>query len=518
MCTHQRLIYPKYTRFPLYVKCGKFPACLQEKAARRVKRIHDTNAPSLACYMVALTYSRGTAPYIFRDDAYKFSKGEISNLYVWRDSIFRKVRKPSNYNDYNQVNKRLNYPCLLDSIDFIKESSLKNTKDLKHEFGKIGVVYYPDYQHFIARFRLNLKRHYNYEGRIFIYACDEYGCRSFRPHFHLLIFAESNAESIIRSAVFESWPFSNLARFPRAFERSFKSASYVASYVNQSSKFPTFFRDYFKTKHSYSKGFGLNSANLSLSKILQEFERGFMRYSVASDREGKIVVNDVPFPAYAINRYFPKFKGYTRCSPCSLVSLMERISKSDYNRKTTFDDPFKIVPSFGLCHESLYWSNEDLHKINVRLNNAFQRFCNDAPSCYPKTLDCYLQLHQKIWNCYNSSVLRLHLLNDDIPLYEKYDNLDFVLARERLRCFLVDNNPPLDEHEKLDYLDFVLPRELLLRPVTDLDTSKIKETDPNKFKSTISNTFRFESSFHEHIKHRNVSNAIYLASDSDCEL
>lgn len=95
---------------------------------------------------------------------------------------------------------------------------------MKYENGKIGVIFYRDYQRFAARLRLNLKRHYKYEKRIFIYACSEFGVRSHRPHFHLLIFCEKSDEKILRAAIIESWPFSDLSRFPRAIERSYKAA------------------------------------------------------------------------------------------------------------------------------------------------------------------------------------------------------------------------------------------------------------------------------------------------------
>lgn len=176
MCTNQRLIFSRYMRYPMYVKCGKCPACQQEKAARRVRRIKDTAKDDLVCIMVALTYSRHTAPYIDREEAYKFVNAQSDTLNVYRDCSVRKVRKPSDWNDYNQVYKFDNNRVILDTIDFVADSSLCKTKDLKHEFNKIGVCHYKDYQHFIARYRLNLKRHYAYENKLFIYACS--GTRS----------------------------------------------------------------------------------------------------------------------------------------------------------------------------------------------------------------------------------------------------------------------------------------------------------------------------------------------------
>ena len=81
----------------MYVDCGHCPACLQEKAAKRVSRINNQDKKSLDCLMVGLTYRRNDAPYVLRDDAYKFSKGQILSLPVYRDVSYRKVRQTASY-------------------------------------------------------------------------------------------------------------------------------------------------------------------------------------------------------------------------------------------------------------------------------------------------------------------------------------------------------------------------------------------------------------------------------------
>ena len=71
MCTNQRLIRSPYMKRPMYVKCGRCPACMQEKAQKRVNRIHNTQNKDFVCFMVALTYSQHCAPYILREDVDK---------------------------------------------------------------------------------------------------------------------------------------------------------------------------------------------------------------------------------------------------------------------------------------------------------------------------------------------------------------------------------------------------------------------------------------------------------------
>lgn len=211
MCVNQRLVYSRFLRYPIYVKCGHCPACLQEKAANRVRRIRNTVTDDMVQFMVTLTYARGMSPYVLRDEAYEFSKGLRDTLDVYRDCSVRKVRNPRFVGDYNQSYRFTKERVVLDTIDYVEDSSLIHTKDLKFEVGKIGVCYYKDYQHFIARLRLNLKRHFGYEGKLFVYACSEYGSKSLRPHFHLLFFVEKSIQASFKNAVVESWPYANLA-------------------------------------------------------------------------------------------------------------------------------------------------------------------------------------------------------------------------------------------------------------------------------------------------------------------
>ena len=478
MCINQRLIKSPYLRFPMYVKCGKCPSCLQEKANKRVRRIRNTASDDLVCIMVALTYSRGTAPYIDREEAYEFVNARKPSLNVYRDCSVRKVRKPFNWNVYNQVYKFTNEKVLLDTIDFSVPDSLFGTKDLKFESNKIGICYYKDYQQFIARYRLNLKRHYAYENKLFVYACSEYGSRSQRPHFHLLLFGNKADKEKLMSAVYESWPFSDLRKFPKSVQVAYRASSYVASYVNSGSNFPNFFKNYFRQKHSYSKGFGTNNPNLSLSKILEKYEQGSLKFGVLTSKQGIPTRCDVPIPAYVIHRFFPKFKGYTRLSPDSLVENMQRIGRGNY------DD---FLANSG----TIYYSPEEFYKIGVILHNAYNRFNKCCPDRY-KGLSFfeYYSLHKYMWNCFNSTLLRFQMENNDIPLHEHFYNLDQYVKTEQGREFLKWNG---------------------------INPDDVVCSSPNQFKSVINRSMDLACSFHEHIKHRNVAAVVY-ESQSACEL
>ena len=332
MCVNQYPIFNIYTGKQFYVKCGKCSACLQEKASYRVSRIKNNQSTDTDSLIVTLTYDRKSVPFILRDEAYAFAKGITHSLSIYRNSSVRKVRLTADYDIGYKWTKSV---TKIDDIDYVSDISFKGNKDLKFQPGKIGVCYYPDVQRFFARLRLNLQRNYNYNEKFSMYICSEYGARSYRPHFHVLLFCRKGDFEVFRSAIAASWPFSDLHNFSRSIEKAFRANSYVASYVNCGSKFPQFLKFYFEPKHSYSKGFGLANHCFQLPEILRKFESGTLSYSVLHNKQGLPRVSTVPIPKYVIHRYFPKFVGYSRISPFTLVQNMERIYNGDisgYNR------------------------------------------------------------------------------------------------------------------------------------------------------------------------------------------
>lgn len=489
MCTNQRRIINKYTRQELYVKCGHCPACLQEKAAYRVGRIRNQESRDDEMIMIGLTYRRHCAPYVLRDDAYKFSKGEILTLPVYRDTHFRKVRKTASYDIGYNVYKETRKLC---EVDYISDVDFSNVRDLVGDKGKIGVTYYPDVQRFIARLRLNLKRNYNYDYPFKTYICSEYGAGKkkghgiYRPHFHILLSAPKGNFKTLRDAIVSSWPYGDLSNRPRAIEVAYNAKSYVSSYVNCGNDFPFFLKKYFAPKHSYSKGYGCCNDLFSLRSILAKFERGHLTYTrMLADKVGCPVV-EFPIPKYIIHRYFPLFKGYFRVAPSSLCDIMQRFAgyneyeDSRSNMKFLYED--LTCTDFHFLNKMafpVYYNYDDIHKIKIRLLNALTRF-RESSGLIDYSFDDYFRLHKKIWSLYKSDVLRLSMQNEDIPLEEKYDNLDYIKSGYESGGSLPVGFTP----------------------------AMLSITDPNKFFHVVRSTDRFTMSYYEHLKKRTVTGTV----------
>lgn len=493
MCTNQRRIFNPYTHKSMYVKCGHCPACLQEKAAHRVQRIRNNDSDGYQCFLLSLTYARHNSPYILRSEAYKFSKGEIDRLNIYRDVRYRYKRYSASYDQYCFGVKDTHVLASIDANDDL--CSIKGVKDMAHEFDKISVCFYPDLQRFFARLRLNLKRNFNYNEKFSAYCCSEYGSHSHRSHFHVALYIRKADAALFRLAINKSWPFSNLLMFPRAFEEAHRASSYVASYVNSGSNFPQFLKNFFPPKHSYSKGFGCYNKLFSLDSIRRKFERGTLTYFAEKTIDGVPAFCECLIPKYIISRYFPLVKGYGRFDSAAQLEYLAgfvkcaKEFKSGYENltKECFD---KFVERFGFMSRNGYqqhimqYDAVEIYRIGVRLINALDRFNRHTSD--PLDLYSYLQLYQRIWSFYRSECLRLHMQNDKIPLNEKYDNLDYVN----------------DVYLKSNPLPIGFSKDMLII------------TDPNKFNHVQVQTARFTDSFYEHIKHKNVANVVM---SSDCE-
>ena len=104
----------------MYVNCGHCKSCLQQKASYRVQRIKNNDSDGMQCYMLTLTYARHNSPYIKRDEAYLFSKGELSELNVYRDVVYRWKRVGSDYDMYCSGQKKT---VVLGKIDYSDDVS-----------------------------------------------------------------------------------------------------------------------------------------------------------------------------------------------------------------------------------------------------------------------------------------------------------------------------------------------------------------------------------------------------------
>lgn len=204
-----------------------------------------------------------------------------------------------------------------------------------HKFVPHDVIYllhYPDIQKFIKRFRQYAKRKYSASVRYYIIG--EYGTNSLRPHWHLLLFFDSDdlsrdLERIYRPTVEEviknpdlkfysendcSESIHSLWKFGvTTTERTNKSAYYyVSGYVTSSSRFPVVLSALSRPHSLHSQFFGqtLDEEEVKRAICTENFEYFRLHYRRSSKGY------QIPYAIWRsyYSRFFPVFTGLTNMS------------------------------------------------------------------------------------------------------------------------------------------------------------------------------------------------------------
>ena len=474
MCTHKRWITNKYTGHRFFVPCGHCKACLQEKANRRAVRIRNNYDNDHLALFVTLTYDRFACPYVRLDDL----RNKVDVLPLYRDYSTR-CTCHGNKRTWKRVKLDESLNPDYSNLYFIgkdNELHLQKLPLLKHAGAKVGVVWYKDVQNFIKRLRINLQRKYDYNEKFKFYSSSEYGEHTQRPHFHLLLFIRPKDEKIFRDAIYKSWPYANLSKSPQSVQVSRDAANYVSSYVNCTVSVSKVLADNFKPKHSYSKAFGLAPAGFQLAKILEKIDSRDMSYNRAVKVDGVPTVLNFPVPKYVINRFFPIFKGYSRLTDSTLYDLLLHPQRyEDFICREKGYVTYFANKQYGVPIDI---SKDDVHKIVVRLDNAFAKY----HALTGNDRDSYARHHIEVWKCFRSTCLRKFYEDDSVNVAYKYDNIH-------------------------DFYEHFVRSDLQIKNAVRID-------DPNEFPQNINQTVVYTRLFDLKDKTRKVSNIVL--SDSHC--
>ena len=502
MCTNQRLIHNRYTGRSLYVKCGSCPACQQEKANKRASRIRSNRTPDKMAWFVHLTYLNECVPYIklndllsrpdripvYRDYDRRWSRVNDSKKSRRYLLCYHRQKSPVDYLDLtddhgvNQLDK-------FEDIDLTKNlQSLKNTYHRRPTSlpmdGKIGICYYPDVQNFIKKLKENIFRNYGLPRDSFsFYSTSEYGEDGLRPHFHLLIFCDKAVKDKFRSAILKSWSYAFRNITDRRLEIAIDAAKYCSSYVNKPADFPSVLSSpAFKTKHSYSQGFGMALPAFQFDKVMEKVRNGDLRYTRTIYINGSPVQCDVPYPSYVITRYFPKYKGFSRIAD----SEIHRIGQFSYfnprGKYASFDvdtlSGSRNALFYGLCtlvfrdHQELNYTTDDVDKIVTSIwNHAYK---------LNMSVRDYLYAWTAAHRAYKSTLYRSLLDSSDIfHQWQCYDNIEDYYSGD------ISN-------ESFDKLMFVMPKDYNY------------ESNVNNFYDNVAMTELLNQQFEKYVKTRRL--------------
>lgn len=284
-CQHRSFITNKYTGARIAVDCGQCDYCIHKKAKKASMRVRTAGSAFKYSFFVTLTYDNEHIPLMnckvlhseyedalgisgdihYGNEYHQYtpvSEYQCDDNSMLRHIFFEQVQGtvPFDREIKEYIPVKDNWFLSMDAIrSFIyKSQSVEKTLyPVAEQYGLgnlIPFLNYVDVQNYIKRLRKHLYQSLGSYETLHFYAVGEYGPVHFRPHYHLLLFTNSDEVSkVLRFCHDKSW---KLGRSD--FQRSAGGAgSYVASYVNSLCSAPLLYRSCrsFRPRSRASVGF-----------------------------------------------------------------------------------------------------------------------------------------------------------------------------------------------------------------------------------------------------------------------
>lgn len=284
-CQHRSFITNRYNGARIAVDCGQCDYCIHKKAQKASMRVKTAGSAFKYSYFVTLTYDNEHVPLMackvlhsdyddaigisgdihFGHEYHKYvpvSEYQCDDSSMLRHIFFEQVQGTVPFDreikEYTPV--RDNWFLSMDAIrSFIYKTQSVDKTDYpaSEQYGRdnlIPFLNYVDVQNYIKRLRKYLYKQLGSYETLHFYAVGEYGPVHFRPHYHILLFTNSEEVSkVLRCCHDKSWKF---GRSDFQIARG-GASSYVASYVNSLSAAPLLYRSCraFRPRSRASVGF-----------------------------------------------------------------------------------------------------------------------------------------------------------------------------------------------------------------------------------------------------------------------
>ncbi len=413
-CQHRSFITNKYTGARIAVDCGQCDYCIHKRAKKASMRVKTAGNSFKYSYFVTLTYANDHIPLMncsvlhsdyedalgisgdihFGDEHHQYipvSEYKCDDSSMLRHIFFEQVQGTVPYDreikEYVPVKD--NWFLSMDAIrSFIFKTQAINKTDYPSsaQYGRdnlIPFLNYVDVQNYIKRLRKHLFQKLGSYETLHFYAVGEYAPVHFRPHYHLLLFTNSDeVAQILRYCHDKSWKLGR-TDFQRA---AGGACSYVASYVNSLCSAPLLYRSCraFRPKSRASVGFFEKGCDFMededpYAQIEQKID------SVVNGRVynfNGVSVRSTP-PVSYIRTLLPRFSSARNDDAtaiarilCAVHSTPKRIARFgfiDYKQ----DSVLSLVRSY---YQYLKVQNilTDDDKIILHTSRCLTRFCNSS--------------------------------------------------------------------------------------------------------------------------------------------
>lgn len=306
-----------------------------------------------------------------------------------RPYILRTIPRMSKLHNFGDVQREELVWLSPEKVEMLKKKSkCEGDNNAFPQFkGLLKYVNYRDYQLFAKRFRKYLFTKIGSYEKISSYVVSEYSPKTFRPHFHILFFFDSDeVAKNIRQAVFQSW---KLGRVDTQLARD-SAGSYVSGYLNSLVSLPGIFTDvsFTKAKSRFSKLFGYES----FKKTIEVPEQAVKCLSerIRFVRNGKPC--EFTPPVSYINRLLPRFVPYSSNFSVETRTVLRAIR--GVLQLFRRNEPFKKETPTSI--------SEFVHTYVVTLYEKYG-YCYDT---LPECLRVYL--------AYTRSVKEIHYFTDSL--------------------------------------------------------------------------------------------------------
>lgn len=329
-CQHPRTVVNKYTHESVVVPCGCCPSCVLRRSAIQTNLLTTYSTQFRYIYFVTLTYAPCFLPTLevsvieaCTDDIADVScfpdinslDADDPNTYLFGfrsvpRSVSVKVKNSTVERVFKDPEVKFSYP--------MKSKELLSILDkIKHNVpNRIPYVCNRDLDLFLKRLRS-----YYPDEKLRYYAVSEYGPTSFRPHWHLLLFSDSERFSkTVCENVSKAWSY---GRCDASLSRGF-AAPYVASYVNSFVALPDFYTQMPKVVRPKSfHSIGFTESNLFPREVrVAEIDKVVTKCldGVSVERNGRFHTIKPAWP-YLL-RLFPRFSEPIRKFPSRVYQLL----------------------------------------------------------------------------------------------------------------------------------------------------------------------------------------------------
>lgn len=287
-CLNPHKIRNRVTGEYQFVPCGKCEMCLGARSALWVERINAEMSNTPFTIFATLTYDTCHVPKLYPTDIDGVFYDDVSDVYVDYSSYL---------NDWSEK-----------EVSFMRNSPY------------IMYLRYTDFQKFIKRLRRYIDCQFpnlSYEQKqVRYFACGEYGETLLRPHWHMLLFIQSQeVAKKIGVLLSKAWSLDDkvLGNVKAEFVNS-SAPSYVAKYLNSVSNIPRVLQvSTIKPKALFSKRPFIGFRFLKTSQIQEIFYKASPKFnSVRRQQDGSNKSVPVPLWRSFENYLFPRFSGFSK--------------------------------------------------------------------------------------------------------------------------------------------------------------------------------------------------------------